>query len=463
MPFKTFVVKNNAVQIVRRSFFFLLASLILLSGTVQTQTPKSFVKHPEWSRNKTIYEVNLRQYSKGGTFKEFEAQLPRLKAMGLGVLWLMPINPIGEKNRKGTLGSYYAVKDYMAVNPEFGTMDDLKSLVKKSHELGMYVIIDWVANHTSWDNSLAKSHPEFYTKDSLGNFVPPVADWADVIKLNYGNKDLWEYMKNALVYWVKEADIDGFRCDVASMVPTPFWDYARKELDKIKPVFMLAEAETPELQIKAFDMTYGWDLYHLFNSIASGDSTVKAIDSYFRRQDSTYPGDAYRMYFTTNHDENSWNGTEFERLNGGVKAFSILTFTVKGFPLLYSGQETGLNKRLNFFERDPIEWKKSEYNDFYSKLINLKSRNKALINGDKGGKMVRISSTNDKVIYSFFRESKGDKVLVILNLTGKDQAFTLNGNGLKGSYKDLFSGKKYSFKNKADLNLKAWEYLLLVK
>ncbi|MDP4175286.1 MAG: alpha-amylase family glycosyl hydrolase [Bacteroidota bacterium] len=462
--------KKNRFQVLKVSIIFLIAFIILTSDFVsaQTQQPqqqavKESVKHPEWSRNQTIYEVNIRQYSKGGTFKDFEAQLPRLKEMGVGILWLMPINPIGEKNRKGTLGSYYAVKDYLAVNQEFGNMDDFKSLVKKTHQLGMKIIIDWVANHTSWDNELTKTHPEFYAKDSAGNFVAPVKDWSDVIKLDYNNKDLWKYMKDALAFWIKQADIDGFRCDVASMVPTPFWDYARAELDKIKPVFMLAEAEVPELHAKAFDMTYSWRLYHIFNSIASGDSSADAINNYFNEDEKLYPKDAYRMCFTTNHDENSWNGTEFERLKNGVEAFSVLAFTVKGFPLLYSGQETGLNKRLNFFERDPIEWKDSKYKEFYTKLVKLRLNNKALLSGDKGGEMISIPSSNEKAVYSFTREKGKDKILVITNLSDKDQTVTLSADKIKGSYKDLFTGKKYSLKNKEEMTLKPWQYLLLVK
>ncbi|MGE5679330.1 MAG: alpha-amylase family glycosyl hydrolase [Bacillota bacterium] len=465
MPEKVSSFRNMMQNYLKQSFIFIiLLNFFLSAGLLEAQSlKKSSVAHVKWSRNKTIYEVNIRQYSPKGTFKELEAQLPRLKEMGLGILWLMPINPIGEKNRKGTLGSYYAVKDYLKVNPEYGTLDDFKSLVKKCHQLGMYIIIDWVANHTSWDNELTKTHPEFYTKDSTGNFAPPVADWTDVIDLNYDNKDLWEYMKEALAYWVKETDIDGYRCDVAAMVPTEFWNYTRKELEKIKPVFMLAEAETQELQEKAFDVTYSWDLYHLFSSIAAGDSNARAIDSYYKRQDTVYAKDSYRMLFTTNHDENSWNGTEFERLKDGADAFSVLTFTLKGMPLVYSGQEAGLNRRLSFFERDPIEWKDSRYKDFFTKLIKLKGSNKALINGDEGGEMIKIPSTNDEAVYSFTRQKGNDKVLVITNLSSKDQPVKLNSDKLKGSYKDLFTGKKYSFNSTADLNLKAWEYLLLVK
>ena len=246
------------------------------------------VQHPEWSHNVSIYEVNTRQYTPEGTFKAFDAHIDEIKKLGIGLVWFMPINPIGEKNRKGNLGSYYSVKDYKAVNPEFGTLEDFKETVKKVHDAGMYVIIDWVANHTAWDNVWVSEHPEFYTKDSLGNFVPPVADWHDVIDLNYDNKELWKYMIDAMKYWVKECDIDGFRCDVAGMVPIDFWISARTELDKVKKVFMLAEAEGPEFH-EAFDMTYSWNLLHLMNDLAQGKTSVQAIRDYFNKENNTYP------------------------------------------------------------------------------------------------------------------------------------------------------------------------------
>lgn len=452
-----------AIKALKRALFLILLIAASLQPQYAQTVSKASVKHPAWSHNKTIYEVNLRQFTKEGTLKAFEAELPRLKELGVGILWFMPINPIGEVNRKGTLGSYYAVKDYLAVNPEFGTLADFKSVVSKAHKLGMRVIIDWVANHTSWDNVLTKTNPGFYTKDSLGKFMPPVADWSDVIDLNYDNKDLWKYMKDALLYWVKEADIDGYRCDVAGMVPTAFWDYARKELDKVKPVFMLAEAEEPGLHAKAFDMTYGWNLYHLFNSIAAGDSTALAIDRYNKRDYAQYPKDAYRMLFTTNHDENSWNGTEFERLKDGALTFSVLTYTLNGMPLIYTGQEAGLNKRLSFFEHDPVNWDNYKYQDFFKKLNTLKSKNKALLNGAAGGQIVNIENDKGKEVYSFMREKGNDRIVVIANLSGKDQEVKLESMKGKGSYTELFTGRKLTLTGSDQFKLKPWEYLLLTK
>jgi glycosidase len=443
-----------------RIISFCLLFIFITAQIVSAQVKS--VNHTSWSRNQTIYEVNVRQYSKEGTFKAVEKDLERLKQLGVGIVWLMPINPIGEVNRKGTLGSYYSVKDYLDVNPEFGTKEDFRSLVKKVHNYDMKIIIDWVANHTSWDNALTKTHPDFYMKDSLGNFMPPVRDWSDVIDLNYDNKDLWKYMSDALAYWIKEFDIDGYRCDVAGMLPIEFWNYAYNEISKIKPIFMLAEEEKPEMH-SAFDMTYGWNLYHLLNEIARGKKNANDLGAYFIKDETDYPEDAYRMYFITNHDENSWNGTEFERLGPAVEACAVLTATAKGMPLMYNGQEIGLNKRLNFFEKDPIEWIDSKYEEFYSALFNLKLKNKVLLNGNEGGEAIRIPSTNDKAVYAFVREKEEDKVLVIINLSDKSQDVTLSGEEMKGKYKDLFTKEKITVKSKHDFSLEPWDYMVYVK
>lgn len=435
--------------------------VILLLALSSYCLPQS-VKHPEWTRNKMIYEVNLRQYTPEGTFKAFEKHLPRLKEMGVDILWLMPINPIGEKNRKGTLGSYYSVKDYLDVNPEFGTKEDFKHLVNSVHQAGMYIIIDWVANHTSWDNVLTKTNPEFFTKDSAGNFMAPVADWSDVIDLNYDNKDLWKYMTDALVYWIKEFNIDGYRCDVAGMVPTEFWNQARPQLDKIKPVFMLAEWETPEIHTEAFDMSYGWDLYHLFNDIAKKEKSAEDIITYTKNDQEKYPADAYRMLFITNHDENSWNGTEFERLGKGVEAFAVLTFTLPGMPLIYTGQEKGLDKRLSFFEKDFINWQDIKYQQFYTKLISLKNNNKALLNGESGGKLEYATVKNNKDVIAFTRQKDNAKVLVITNLSDKHVSTTITGENVKGEYRNYLNDKTAKFSSSERVKLAPWEYLVFI-
>ena len=436
--------------------------VIILSATVSAQKVTTVV-HPEWSKNASIYEVNIRQYTPEGTFTAFQKHIPEIKKMGIEIIWIMPINPIGEKNRKGTLGSYYSVKDYKAVNPEFGTLNDFKNLVNEIHKQGMYVILDWVANHTSWDNVLTKTHPDFYKMDSLGNFIAPANDWTDVIALNYNNPRLWIYMENAMEYWVKESGIDGFRCDVADMVPTPFWNFVRKELEKIKPVFMLAEAENPELQKHAFDMTYAWEFHNILKEIYKGKMTVTDLDKYYVREDEKYNPDAYRMVFTTNHDENSWNGTVFQRFGDAVKTFAVLCGVVKGMQLVYSGQEAGMNKDLRFFDKDTIEWKKSSFRGLYTKLIHLKLNNKALWNGISGGEMERIKTNNDDKIFSFVREKDNSKLFAIFNLSAQNQNIKIDGKKIEGTYKDLFTDKSNSLTSDYNLELPAWGYKIFVK
>ena len=417
---------------------------------------------PEWSYTKAIYEVNIRQYTDEGNFKAFEKHLPRLKELGADILWLMPIHPIGEKNRKGTLGSYYSVKDYKAVNPEFGTVEEFKSLVKMIHKMGMYVIIDWVANHAAWDNSWIEEHPDFYTQDSLGKIIPPNPDWTDVADLNFENKELWSEMIEALKFWVEECDIDGYRCDVAGMVPIEFWIEARTELEKIKNVFMLAEWDTPEVHL-AFDMTYDWDLHHIMNGIAKEEKTVTDLIQHLNKNEGKFPPNAFRMQFTSNHDENSWNGTEFERLNDGAEAFAVLTCLIPDMPLIYTGQEAGNNKRLSFFDKDLVEWKNDKLFDIYSKLFQLKKNNKALQNGTLGGEMNYIKSSDEKNIFAFSRNAEKDKVLALFNFSNKVLEFDLSSDSLQGNYKNFFTGKLESFSAEESFKLNPWEYRVFIK
>jgi len=432
------------------------------SGKKQSDKKDSlYIKSvPEWTKNLTIYEVNLRQYSRSGSFRDFQKHLDRLQDMGIGILWFMPIQPIGVKNRKGTLGSYYSVKDYTAINPEFGTMDDFKALVKEAHKKGMYVIIDWVANHSSWDNKLITEHPEFYTKDSTGKIIPPVADWADVADFNYDSKGFRRYMIDAMKFWLKESDIDGFRCDVAGMVPIDFWEEVRPSLDSIKKVFMLAECEDPMLHKKAFDMTYAWEFHGLITNIAKRKRSVRSLDTLFKKENKNYPADAYRMYFTSNHDENSWNGTAYEKFGKGVKTFAVFTFTVPGMPLIYSGQEAGLNKRLKFFDKDTIEWKKDDFFGLYKTLIALKKENKALWNGSYGGNMNILKTNNDNKVFTFTRTKEENKILVILNLSDKQQKISIKDNPLEGIYYEVFSGKKTKLEKSTIFILDPWGYTI---
>ena len=446
-----------------RSFIKSAILLFLLFTAVPySQNHVRFNSPPDWSYNKTIYEVNTRQFTDEGTFKAFEKHLPRLKEMGVGILWLMPIHPIGKKNRKGQLGSYYSVKDYKAVNPEFGTLKDFKTLVDKVHKMGMYVIIDWVANHTAWDNNWMIEHPEFYTRDSLGNFISPVPDWTDVADLNYDNKELWAAMINALKFWVKEYDIDGYRCDVAGMIPIEFWIEARKELEKIKPVFMLAEWDTPEMH-KAFDMTYDWGTYKLMNAIAKGEKNAEDMYKNLIEDKNSYPKNAFRMQFTSNHDENTWNGTVFERLGSAAETFAVFSFLIPDMPLIYTGQESGLKKRLAFFDKDEVEWREFKFQKLYSQLIKLKKNNAALLSGERGGKINWLNNTDKKNILAFTRTKNKDKILAIFNLSDDAAEFELDGESMSGTYKSYFTGKVETFSNKEKFDLKPWEFKVFVK
>ena len=432
--------------------------LIIFSANIFAQN----FNPPDWSYNKAIYEVNIRQYTPEGSFTSFEKHLPKLKELGAEILWLMPVHPIGEKNRKGTLGSYYSVKDYKAVNPEFGTIENFKSLVKIIHKMGMYVIIDWVANHTAWDNEWIINNPEYYTTDSLGNIIPPNPDWSDVADLNYANKELWAEMINALKFWVEECDIDGYRCDVAGMVPIDFWIEARTELQKIKNVFMLAEWDTPEVHL-AFDMTYDWKVHHIMNGIAKKQKTVVDLINQLKNNEEEFPQNAFRMQFTSNHDENSWNGTVFERMGNAAETFAVLTCVIPDMPLVYSGQEAGNNKRLSFFEKDTIQWKELELFNIYSKLFQLKKNNKALYNGNHGGQVVFLECSDKENIFAFTRSSDEHKIFCVFNLSDEPIECMIKGDSLPGSYKNYFTGQLEAFESSRLLNLKPWEYKIYTK
>lgn len=415
---------------------------------------------PDWAYNSTIYEVNVRQFTKEGTFKAFQQHLTRLKELGVDIIWLMPINPIGELNRKGTLGSYYSVKDYKDINPEFGTKEDFRELVNQIHKLGMHVIVDWVANHTAWDNVWVREHPDFYTKDKNGNFVPPVNDWADVIDLNYDNKNLWYAMSDALQYWVREFNIDGYRCDVAGMVPTEFWNFIRPELEKIKPVFMLAEWESPELHKKAFEMSYGWDAHRMMNDIYKGKKRANDLKSLMNKDMKRFPAYSFRMQFTSNHDENTWNGTEFERLGEAAEMFAVLTYILPGMPLIYNGQESGFNKRLEFFEKDQIEWKPGKYENLYKKLNEFRKSNNALWSGIKAGTTDFIK-TNSKDILAILRTDKSNKVFGVFNMSAKSRTVEIKSKKLSGVFSDFNDKTELNSTGKLKFDLAPWSYRVL--
>ncbi|MDU0371808.1 alpha-amylase family glycosyl hydrolase [Hymenobacter endophyticus] len=423
------------------------------------------VRHPEWAANATIYEVNLRNFTPEGTFRAFEEHLPRLAAMGISIVWLMPIHPIGQVERKGTLGSQYAVQDYFGVNPEFGTLDDLRHLVQTAHGLGLRVLLDWVANHTSWDNPLVQQHPEWYQHDAHGNLVPPVADWTDVVAFDYTSRELRRYMTDALLYWVQEADIDGYRCDVAGLVPTDFWDEARLELDEVKPLFMLAEwdelypsgglsweefnSDTKLLE-RAFNMTFGLRLHYLLDHIAEGKARLEDIDVYLAAERAKYPPSVYLMHFTSNHDVNSWDGTEYERLGPLALPFAVLTVLLPGMPLVYTGQEAALSRRLQFFDRDTIGWYTIPLQEFYTKLLQLKRRHPALRNGDTSSRFRRLPGPEQ--LYGFLRGKEGATVLCVINAEARETPLTLPAEA-DGTWRDVFSGQQLLFQQGDELSV----------
>jgi alpha-amylase len=419
----------------------------------------SFV-HPAWSAQSNIYEVNVRQYSAEGTFKAFEKSLPRLKQMGVDILWFMPITPIGIEGRKQTeseLGSYYSVRDYKGINPEFGTMDDWKDLVKQAHSMGFKVITDWVPNHSSPDNPWMKNHPDFYEKDKNGNAVIPF-DWTDTRKLNYANHELRDTMIEVMKWWITTTGIDGFRCDHADGPPVDFWKECIPELKKIKDVFMLAESEKSELHYAGFDATYGWNEMWTTVEVAQGIRSVPYLDSVLNHSISVFPTNAYRVFFTTNHDENSWNGTEFEKYGNAYKAFAVFTQTFyQSIPLIYSGQEVPNKRRLKFFVRDPIIWDKYDMAPFYDTLLHLRAHNDALA-ANAGYK--KLATANDNAIFSFIRQNGNHKISVVLNLSDQPQQFTIKEHEIFGKVTNLFSGKKETLKENHVYSLEPWGYLV---
>ncbi len=411
--------------------------------------------------NAVIYEANIRQYSPEGTFNAFTEDIPSLKKLGVKIIWVMPIYPISKTKSKGSLGSYYAVSDYTKVNPEFGTLADFRKLVKTAHDNNMYVVLDWVANHTGWDHVWLKEHPEYYTKDKSGVITHTVdTDWTDVADLNYDNKEMREQMKNDMLYWLKEENIDGFRCDVAGMVPVDFWEETVVALKKVKPIFMLAEGWEPELMKNAFDMGYSWDTHHKMNDIAKKKATVAAWDKRMKQIDSLYSKDDILMNFTSNHDENSWNGTVKERMGDAAEVFAVLSYLTPGMPLIYSGQEYDMDKRLLFFEKDTIIKKKGKFYPLYEKLGQLKNNNPALHGGKNAASYTRIKTSNNNKILAFAREKDGKSVVFEANLTDESTKYTTDNSG---KYRNYFTGEIIERKVGEEYQLDAWEYLILIQ
>ena len=382
----------------KKILFAILAALMVLSCAQKPQAPQQ-----QPLENSVVYEMNIRQYTPEGSFAAAQKELPRLQELGIDILWLMPIHPIGVKERKGTLGSYYAIADYKAINPEFGTMEDFENFLAEAHKLGFRVILDCVANHTSPDAKWIYECPaDWYVRDENGNTVVNY-DWYDIAELNYDKREVWDAMADQMRFWM-EKGVDGFRCDMACEVPFEFWQETIAGLRADYPgMYMLAEGEEPRLHtVSDFDASYAWELHHLLNSIARGEKNIPELLEYIQKDAANNPADAFRLMFTSNHDENSWAGTEFERMGDAAKLMAVLTFTLpNGQPLIYTGQEMGWNKRFEFFEKDPIPiWEKNEFFDFYKGLIKLRHENPALAAGDKGGAFEVVSAEDSVLIFT---------------------------------------------------------------
>lgn len=426
--------------------------------------PPVKIKHPQWSRDAAIYQINTRQFTDEGTFAAAERHLPRLKELGVDILWLMPIHKIGAVNRKGSLGSPYAVQDYYSVNPEFGDLDDFKHFVAAAHAHGFHVILDWVANHSAWDSNLVGEHPEWYIRDYKGDFRPtPWWDWLDIIELDFEQPALRKYMTDALKYWVTETDIDGFRCDVAGFVPGDFWSQARKELDAIKPVFMLAEWEARDLHEAAFDMTYAWSWYDAVHNVTMGNADLSSLFVYYSWNEKAHPADIMRMLFVSNHDKNAWEGTEFENFGAGLEAAIVLSVVSEGMPLIYNGQEAGNARRLAFFERDPITWQEHPLGDLYKRLLALKKQNSALWNGKWGARMVRVFNSAPMQVLSFVRRDERNKLFVVINFSPVAQRVEFEETLFHGHYTEYFSREQSAFPSAGPLVLAPWESKIFVQ
>lgn len=469
--------------------YILLALLLLVSCKQPTEQVKEVTKSteaataftlPDWAKNATIYEANTRHMSAQGDFKNLQAQLPRLKKMGIDIVWLMPIHPISIAKRKATgdilvkdiadlkerakyLGSPYAVADYKKVNPDFGTMQDFKNLVNSAHAAGMKIIIDWVPNHSGWDNPWITDHPDWYTKDKDGNMTDPINDegnkwgWTDVADLNYDNKDMRAAMIDAMQFWIREADIDGYRVDVAHGIEQSFWNETTPALLQVKSdIFLLAEAEVPSHRNdETFHACYGWNLHHKFNEIAKGEKNATELDKWFKEDGEKF-NKGFHMHFTSNHDENAWAGTVFDRMGDAHLTMAALAATIDGMPLLYSGMEEPLKRRLEFFAKDDIEFEEYEYAPFYTKLFDLKHRNQALWNGNFGGKLEKVM--DDENLYFFKREKNGDTVYGLFNLSKESQNITLP---IDLSGKDVMNEKTKAWKKSEKLKLAPWEYYII--
>lgn len=441
---------------------FLVISLLLVSCENQNPFSKNF--SIDEIRDSVIYEVNVRQYSESGTFEDFTKDIPKLKDLGVKIIWLMPIHPISETKRKGTLGSYYSISNYKEINPEFGNKEDFDKLITEAHKNEMYVILDWVANHTGWDHHWIKTNPEFYTKNSSGEIIDPINPstgeswgWTDVADLNFDNMEMQEEMIQAMEYWVKEHNIDGYRLDAAHSCPASFWKKSIDRLNETKKVLMLAESDgyhTGGFElIELFDMSYNWSGHHVLNRIFKKENNSKDLKENIVRNINDYSSEHILMNFTSNHDENTWAGTVFDRYGNGAKTFAALTYFLPGIPLIYNGQEYGLDKRLAFFEKDFIPKKESDFFDFYKKLNKLKKENN-LLNIDPKIKF-EVIETNSNNLVCFKRSIGEESIYFIANLSETKQEVQ---TGIKKKLRSLNKQGEVSLENNV---LEPWEFHFL--
>ncbi|MDE6183411.1 MAG: alpha-amylase [Rikenellaceae bacterium] len=415
--------------------------------------------------NKTIYEVNIRQYTPEGTFAAFEPHIERLRDMGVGVLWFMPIYPIGVPHRKGSLGSYYSISDYKGVNPEFGTKDDFLRLVDKAHDMGMYVLLDMVCNHTAWDNVwLREGHTDWYATDEHGNVISPF-DWTDTAKLNYSNHYMRMAMIEAMEYWVTEFGVDGFREDMAGLVPLDFWQQAIGHLRRLKPdIFMLGEVEDPAFDAAGlFDATYAWEFGHLMERVAGGRYGADELRGRLDYERSTFPAWAGRLRFTSNHDENSWSGSEYERMGEAAHAMAALTFVTPSIPLIYSGQEAGNRRRIEFFDKDLIDWSDlAKMNDFYRQLCRLKSSLSVLRSGEEGAPVEYMASSQPENVLAFKRKDGHSTLIAVFNMTPYHIQPAFYDDDYTGTYNKLWHGTMELCSGRYD-PFAPWEFKIYYK
>ena len=443
-----------------KKLFLLLA--VIAAMVACTNKKECTHEHPCYVYNASIYELNTRQFTPEGTFAAAEAELPRLAELGYDIIWIMPIQPIGELERKGGLGSYYAIKDYCAFNPEFGTREDFASFLAKAHELGIKVILDWVANHTAPDHAWTLNEG-WHMRDSLGNLVVNY-DWYDIAELNYDNQDMRDAMFRSLEWWMDTIGVDGFRCDVAHEIPTDFWEYAFDSLRVKHPaMFTLCESENLDLTQKAFDMYYGWEFHHLMNAVAKQEKGIEDLWAYFAKADTVYPASAIRMNFTSNHDENSWAGTEFERMGQkAAKAMAMFTYIAPGMPLTYTGQEFGNVRRLRFFDKDTLEYDPTNtFEDFYKMANTMRADNPALYSNELGGKLERIEMPEGiEKIFACRRVVEGNEVYAFFNFSNESRVVALDKILPEAEPKSVIALNDVSDSTLDRLKIKEWSCVI---